>query len=191
MASIEVGISSIQLKQLEEALNPKQLKQAVYQAIKRTTTTGTVAVRKIVREKTYISAKYANRAVKTRMEGNEGVITISQKLVPLIGYKVSATKKMGVVAQVSKDRPPIILRHAFKGRVRAGEDGGHIGIFQRQKLSGPKATPRGIAQRLPIAEQFGPSVLQLIDVPQTFKELTVNLEDTLQKNIDSQISRFT
>ncbi len=212
MASIEVGISSIQLKQLEDALNPKQLKQAIYQALKRTATTGATRIRKKVREVTYISASGAKDTINAGMIGDDGNIGIRQKLTPIQDFKVSVSKKAGVVALVSKGRPPIILRHAFRARMKSG----HVGIFSRastiqfsglsqdsklafsagmlhfkqSRLVTRNGNKKAVG-RFPIVEQFGPSVLNIVEAPKIMEEVMQDLGDVLEKNVQSQIDRFT
>src|SRR4051812_21236624 len=114
-----------QLALMRQLLNPKQFKQGIYQAVRRTTNAAAKIFRDIVQERTFLQAKYAKRVIKSRVQGGDlpvGTVTISQEKVPLIGYQVTNHgRKVGVEVMVSKDRPPIHLRHAFLVRLRTAE----------------------------------------------------------------------
>ncbi len=206
---INFTINEAQLARLKADLSPRQVKQAQFQAIKRTTAFAARQVQDKVQEETYINKKYVRRVVIATAPKGEppvGKVTISQKLVPLIGYRVSATKKNGVIAYVSRDRPPIFLRHGFKAFVfskqqaEQGSTVGHTGIFVRTRhlpTKGPNAgnkklklTPRGFAGRLSVEEQFGPSVLNLVEQPKLLGAITDEVNAQLEKNIQSQLDRF-
>lgn len=195
MTSVQIGINESQLAEIRKLLNPKQFQQAIYQAVKRTTSKGTTIVRDKMKAATFINTKYVRRAVTTKMESGEtpvGIVNISQHQVPLIGYRVNVSKRGGAIAQASRDRPPLIFRHAFKGKIRNRKtqdaDEGHIGIFLRRKSDRTKS---GFVARLPIDEVLGPSVLSLVEAPKMLSEVETILQDELEKQVQSQVDRFT
>lgn len=205
---VNITMNDAQLARLRADLTPQQVKQATYQAIKRTTAFAAKEVRDVVQEKTYLNTKYARRVISSKVSRSEppfGIVTISHKLVPLIGYRTTATKRGGVTAYLSKDRPPIRLRHAFKRRVFSVEqaaqgDTGHMGIFLRARHLPSKGrnagnrrlkmTRKGFAGRLAIEEQFGPSVLDLVEQPKLLGAITDEVTVQLERNIQSQLDRF-
>jgi hypothetical protein len=207
VSTLAIRINTAQHARLKAMLNPKQFKAAQFQAVKRTTTFAERQVKKEVREQTTINKKYVDRVVKSRVSREDpplGVVTISQRLVPAVGYKHTASKRSGVTVSPTKGKPTIRLKHGFKARARSpqqGEGGGHVGIFLRGKRlpsKGPnvgkkryKLTKRGFAGRLVIEEQFGPSVLDIVSVPGIRAKLVTAISDVLDKNVRSQIDRFT
>lgn len=226
---VTVAVSDEQLKELEAVLPPKQVRIALFQAVKKTVGIpphggGRTQINKRVREELNISKKYADRAISARMTSGDnpvGVISILRRPIPLIAYRPRVSKKGGARVTVAKGKPPIVYRHAFKATVKtAGSNGaeheGHEGIFVRDRhlpTKGPNAdhvrewvykgkkrksriklTPQGIAGSFAIRELMGPSVLSVLGEAGTTKvaqEELAKLQDVLQKNLDSQIARFT
>lgn len=219
---LSISIPQAQVDKLEAAIGKETARRAIYQAVFRTTRAGATIIRKRVQEELQVDSKYINRAITIRVDNSmdkadaTGHIIVSPKLIPLVGYgDRKAGKQGGITIVVSKDRPPIYLRHAFYATVRAGDDGTHKGIFMRAKgrdksggkvmkgtfnhlkvgkYQGGKLTAAGYARRLPMEEQFGPSVVDAIgpDKLTTLGQaIHADLAQTLQKNLESQISRFT
>ena len=54
---------------------------------------------------------------------------LSQELLPAVAYKVSGGNRSGLRIQVSPDRAPITLRHAFRATLKSG----HAGVFSRAR----------------------------------------------------------
>ena len=205
---IAIQVSEEQRRELEAVLTPKQVRQALFQAVKRTTKTGRAQVNRRVREEINISKKYADRAITSRdPKGDDpvGVITISRRPIPLIAYRPRVSKKGGARVTISKHKPPVAFKHYFRATVKLkGEDqehDGHEGIFFRTrhlptkgKNAGKgKLTPRGFAGRLAIKQAMGPSVLSVFGEDGATKVATeelAKLQAVLQKNIDSQLNRF-
>jgi hypothetical protein len=162
MPVFEVAIPDQQLARMREALSPGQYRQASYQAVKRTTRKVARAVQDEVKRRTFIKPKYVKRVVTARDPQGDvpvGVVRISQEWLPAIAYKVSGGKRSGIRIQVSRDRAPVTLRHAFRATLKSG----HVGIFARAKHLPTKGanqgkgrlTPRGFAGRFAIAEEPG------------------------------------
>jgi hypothetical protein len=205
---INISMNEAQLARLRADLSPQQVKQAQFQAIKRTTAFAAREVQDVVKAETYINTKYVRRVVTSKVSKSDspfGTVTISQRLVPLIAYRVTASKRGGVTAYLAKNRAPIRLRHAFKRRVFSAEqaaqgDTGHVGIFLRARHLPTKGrnvgnrrlkiTRRGFAGRLAIEEQFGPSVLNLVEQPKLLGAITDEVTVQLEKNTQSQLDRF-
>jgi hypothetical protein len=219
-ALLSISIPQAQVDKLEAALGKATTRQAVYQAVYRTTRAGATIIRKRVQENLVLDSKYINRAIKIRIDNSMGKadatghITISPELIPLVGYQDGGDGKSGITVVISKNRPPLVLKHAFYARVTNKDGKSHKGIFLRAKgrdISGGKVmkgtykhlkvgryeggrlTKRGYARRLPMEEQFGPSVVDALgpDLQTTIgKEAALDLAETLQKNIESQLKRF-
>jgi hypothetical protein len=169
MASpLKVQVVAAQPNQLalaRQLLNPKQLKQGLYQATKRTANAGKKIFREIIQERTFLQNKYAGRVITSKVESGDppvGVVSIAQQRLPLVAYLVTATQTLGVVAIVSKGRPSIRLRHAFMAKLQTAEQAAkgftaHKGITERTRhlaTKGPNAGKGGITPRgLRIATQ--------------------------------------
>ena len=208
--AVSISIDPAQLAEMRRVLDPKQFKQAQYQAVRRTTNAARRIVENVVTEKVNLTRKYARRAVTSRVASengvNTGAVTITQRPIPLIGYRPKVSKRGGVTVTISLDRAPVFFRHAFKATVRTLEQviadeefEGHTGIFQRARGVGEfrgaggnrrGVTPEGFAHRLPIKELRGPSVLDVVEIPDVEKRVTEELGDALSRNVQSQIDRF-
>lgn len=208
------GVLSITVDREDEervraVLNPAQYRQAIFQAVSRTTKKLTTVVKKKLKERTFVKAKYLNRVVfasvpkKGTDAAPEGQVVIKNKRLPLTAFKVRASRKGGVFFQAGPDTQPIVFRHAFKATmVKAGDDGeheGHDGVFVRAKhlpTRGPNAgkgklTPRGFAGRLAIKELKGPGLLKMINVPDVISDIHVDTRAEFRKQLQSQVDRFT
>lgn len=215
-----ITISPEQIAKLEAAIGKQSTKQAIYQAVLRTTRAGTTIFRKRITEKLYLDQKYITRAITTDVRGLSrdsaeavGHIRVSAEPIPIVAYQDrKAGKQGGITVVISKDRPPLYLRHAFYARVGTG---GHVGIFfraegrdksagkerfivsggriaQRYKHGG-KLTASGYARRLPMEEKFGPSVVDAYGdkvLTTMGQQINVDLQETLVKNLQSQLDRF-
>lgn len=205
---LTVSVSDEQRAALEAVLPPKQVRQALFQAVKRTINSGRVQVNRRVREEINITKKYADRAIKSydpKGDDPVGYISISRQPIPLIAYRPRFTKK-GVRVVVSKKKPPLVYRHAFEAAVRSQQQAaqgieGHLGVFVRARhlpTKGPnvgkgKLTPKGIAGRFAIKELMGPSVLSVLGeqgTTQVAREELAKLQGTLEKNLAGQMDRF-
>lgn len=199
MPAIEIRPDPALSRKLDETLNPRQIRSATFQAVKRTTGKVAGIIQAELQERTVVKTKYIKRVVKTTAATGDppvGRIRVSQELLPLVAYQAKVTKRGGAVVTVSKDRTPITLRHAFRATVGKG---GHRGVFLRARnlpTKGPnegkgKLTPRGIAGRLAIKEQFGPSVLDLVELPEVLGAIKIDTQAEMAKYLNSQIDRFT
>jgi hypothetical protein len=206
MAGIVIEIPNDAYNRAVDLLDPKQLRQALFQTIKRTTNKGTRIVQDEVQEYLNISSKYVKRAVKTQIEPRDpappiGIIRISRRGLPLIAYKPSVTKRGGVTAKVWKDRPPLRFSHGFKGTVNyqnATTDAElHTGVFIRTRHASRgnkeahKLTPKGFAGRLAIKQLMGPSVEGAVELTKVSNAVYVGLQGEAEKQLQSQIDRFT
>lgn len=207
-AFVSIQVSDEAIQWLKGALPAKQVRQALFQAVKRTTKTGATQINRRVRAEINISKKYADRAIRVfdpKGDNPVGVVSISRRSIPLIAYRPRVSKRGGVRVTIGKGKPAVVFRHAFKATVRtkgeAGVHDGHEGIFGRTRhlptkgrnAGKGKLTPRGFAGRLAIKEAMGPSVLSVLGEQGTTRvaqEELAKLHDVLQKNLDSQVNRF-
>lgn len=197
---------------------PKQLRSASYQAVKRTADQGRrmIADRFVEQypriQRTKIESGDPTKRKRpiisrvSRGDNPEGVITVTEQPIPLIAFRPkgpgmkipSMGKPGGITVQISKNRPPVTLRHAFRVITRSG----HEGIYLRRKgvkrLVVARAANKAAAAitggvvtgRLPIVETFGPNVYDLMNVPQVNAEVVQKLDGLLAKNLASQLSRY-
>lgn len=197
--AITIQIDDAQLRRLEADLKPRQIKQALFQAVKRTAGKVVTLVRKAVADRTFIKKKYVDRAVK--LDGPHGdmpvaTIRVSRKPIPLIAFPHTRSRKGGVTVRVSKDLPPIKLAHAFIARVaspsQAEQGAGHEGVFLRSRrpTGKNKLTPRGFTGRLAIEEQFGKPVMAVVDMPAVMQKIELDTRAEMDKQIQGQLDRF-
>lgn len=206
MPDVRFILPEAQREKLEASLDPKQLRQAIYQIVARTTGHFTKIIQDVVRKSTTIKQKYVRRVIVARKpQGDppEGIVTVKRERIPLEAFQVRVSKLGGVTVTISKDRDPIRISHGFRATMPGS---GHVGIFTRSrhlptrganasargKRGGPKyrITPKGVAGRLAIEERFGPTVLDIVSFPDTLKTITFDGEQYMQKQAESQISRF-
>lgn len=208
-ALFSVSVDKVEEDRVRAVLDPKQYRQAIFQAVLRTTKKIGTAVGKGIKEHSYIKPKYIKRSIFVRVPKNksgdvspEGTVEVKKKRLPLIAFKVRASKKRGVTVQTSPDGAPIVLRHAFKATVRlagtSDEHEGHDGIFLRARhlpSKGPhvgkgKLTKRGFAGRFAIAEQFGPSAFFFASLPEVKDSIVIDARAEMRKQLTSQVARF-
>jgi hypothetical protein len=205
-AILSIQIDPEERENLARVLNPKQLKQAQFQAVKRTTNKVVGLVQKAVKDRSFIKPKYIKRVIAKRDPRGDppvGEVVVTKKRLPLIAFKVRASKKNGVTAQVSKGAAPIVLRHAFVATVRTKgtdeEHDGHKGVFQRDRhlpTKGPNAgkgklTARGFAGRFAIKEQFGRSVFDVVNVKAVVDGIVFDAGAEMSRQLQGQLARFT
>jgi hypothetical protein len=200
-----VVIDPQDLQRMREALSPSQYRSATFQAVKGTTGKVRTIIAGKVRERSEVKKKYVDRVIRTKQPRGDppvGEVTVSQELLPLIAFKARALKRGGVRVTVSPDRTPLTLRHAFLAKMKSG----HTGVFLRARhlpTKGPNAglktakgkpkyklTARGIAGRFAIDEQFGPSVLQVVALPEVLDSIVLDVGEDLAKRVNSQMDRF-
>lgn len=218
MALVEFKVSDSQLRDLQRILNPKQVRTAIYAAVRRTTNKARQIAAKAVLERMEIPRKYVDNsrnryaAIRSRIVANDppvGILNVKRVSLPLSAFKAKASKSGGVTVTVDKQQPPIVIRHGFMREVQTKRqmDLGvsHKGIFTRKRTSarlGEKytyrwkkytigVTPKGIAWRLPINQHFGPSVLAFITRDEIRIAVEKKIGNEFEKQIDSQVSRFT
>lgn len=216
MGDISVQIPQEQLDRLQAQLSGDQLDKAIYQAVYRTTRAGASIIRRIVKESMNLDAKYITRVISTAMRGSgaesQGHVIVSREAIPLVAFLDRAIKKGGISVTISKDRAPIVFRHAFYSTVGKGD--GHKGIFFRAEgrdssgtlaekatfrslrthvYEGGRLTARGYARRLPIEQAYGPSVVDAIgpeELTDIGTRIVAELQARLEKNVTSQLKRF-
>jgi hypothetical protein len=86
---IDIIIPPDQLQKLTDRLSPRQLHQATYQVVKRTTAQVVRLIRKEVREQVTIDKKYVDRVItQVNPQGDPpvGQVIIKKQPVPLIAF---------------------------------------------------------------------------------------------------------
>lgn len=157
--NFSISIPEDQVTEIEQRIGRQSTKQAIFQAVFRTTRAGVVIVRKRVQEKLAISQKYITRVVRVQMRGGDfgaqGHILVTNESVPIAAYPAvkigmqgppEAGQKSvpggGLLVTMSRDRPPVFFRHAFFARVGTGR---HKGVFWRAEGRDSSGTLREIA----------------------------------------------
>ncbi len=195
LPGIKVEIDPAQLAQARALLDGKTLLKAMRSAVAETTKFGVTIVKRELRDKTFISKKYYDRAIASRMPSGDppvGVITVSRQNVPLIGFKVSVSKSGGITAKIYKGaKGTLKFAHAFQATLRSG----HVGYYQRTRhisKNTPTAhlTPTGFAPRLTISELVGPPAVELVQVPEILAGIQTDLQDKLRDRLASKITYF-
>ena len=149
---------------MERTVGKASTRQAMYQAVKRTTAAAKRQIMKAVTADVNINAKYVTRAIRSTVLGGskdggeapEGVVRISGKSIPLVAFHPTYDKAHGITVIMVKSKGPLILRHAFFANTRnmkmfdlvvdagysegeakdASFDGGHKGVFTRKEKVG-------------------------------------------------------
>jgi hypothetical protein len=210
MATVTIQPPEALLAQMREQLKPGQFRQAIWQAVKRTTEKGAKQVQAAIAEQTTIrkdKAKDGIKTVLTRGDSPIGTITIRRRPLPASYFKTRASKRRGASVQFTRNGPVVSLGHAFKATVTtagiAGEHGGHIGIFTRAKRlpsKGPnvkraKMVQSGeyagkIAAQFTLKEIFGPPLIDLVNGTEIAAQVTKDAGTEMSKQLQSQINRF-
>lgn len=192
---------------------PKAIRQTHYAAVKKTADQGRNMIFARFKEQ-YPNVQKSKiesgdltkrkRPIVSRVENREdrptGIISVRDYKIPMIAFKPTGggakipSRAGGVTVTMDKAKGPQIFRHAFKAKMRSG----HEGIFNRvSAMSGGKwkpgwkhkTTASGYAARFPIRELFGPSIYDLVDVPEINAQVMRELDAILVKNIEGQIKR--
>lgn len=194
---------------LERELTPDQLRRALYTIVTRTQSKVVTSIgRGVHDENPFIKKKYLKRVVsKIKPQGNPpvGAVVVKNERLPLIAFKVKGFKggpgTHGGTITIAKDLSPIVLRHAFLASVKAGADSEHTGIFLRAKGipssvvknrdgHARKYTPEGFAERLPIEQQFGPGIFNIVVIPEVLKRIEIDTTAEMQKQAASRLDFY-
>jgi hypothetical protein len=203
---LSIGVDPAIQARIRSLLDPKQVRQAEFQAVKRTTGKLVTIVKNKVKEQSFVKPKYIGRVISKRDPRGDppvGEVIVRKQRLPLVAFKISVSKRSGVRVSLSKNLPPIVLRHAFVATVKApannGEVSEHTGVFLRSRhlpSKGPnqgkgKLTARGFAGRLAIKQVFGKSIFAYVNVPEIRDEIVFDGRAEMRKQLENQIKRFT
>lgn len=212
MAGIVIEVNEALYQKAVAALDPGQLRKALFQAVKRTTDRGRNIARKEIMGQLKILKKYVDRSITTQLDIRDpapplGIIRISRRQLPLIAYKPTGGGmrkggKGGIRVKVWKDRGPLRFSHGFAATVNKQnaktDDEFHRGVFIRTRHLSPaergrgrKLTPKGFAGRLAIKQLMGPSAESAVELEPVAKAVYDGLTGEMDKQVQSQIDRFT
>lgn len=155
LANFKVSIPADQIKRLESLLDPKQVKQALFQAVRRTADEiRTIEVDSIV-EHSELTRHAAHNAVMTiipRGDIPEGRVVVSGKGVPIIGFRPTFLEDSGmsVTAGGELHVMPHVFKATMKGTTNDDNEYSHVGAFYRMR-AGDEAPP---AKSFSIAAQL-------------------------------------
>jgi hypothetical protein len=208
---ITVQIEQQQIRDLLARLDPKQLAQAEYQVVVRTTRWAAKQVSVETRKIINLSASRAKDVVRAKVPTKAspvGVVSIRDTMIPAVSYMTdrAVAGRMGgkgrgsITVRFRKDKPAIRFPYYFMAKVGTG---GHVGIFGRAKhlpSKGPntgkgKLGPNGFASRLAIKEVYGPSPYDLLVQDGTLtamaSRIVGQINDKMRKEAANQVYRFT
>lgn len=216
-AILSIQVEQQQIKDLLARLDPKQLSQAAYQIVTRTTRTLRMETSKKVRETLTIKSFGAKEVIGSKMPTKSnpvGTITIRDTNVPAIWYMTErsvssrlAGKGRSLSIRFRKDKPPLKFPNYFVATVAsaAQEAKGvaHTGVFGRSRhlptkgssQGKGKLTPSGFAGRLAIKEVLGPDPYSLMIQDGQLTAITQGLmtraQDRMLEVARGQMYRFT
>lgn len=208
---LQIELTEADYRRVRDALRmgPRATDSAIRAAVRRTISPGAEQLRRRVRETINVTAAAVREVITTKLApfpGLYGDVRVSQRPIPLVEYKHTATKRGGVTVRIFKSGAPLVLRWAFKQRM----PGGGAIIAQRVKGRATKRaahrTASGLVRRLsgrlnragfttvlPIKKNYGPSVRDLIakgGVRPLGRETQKDLSQRFQRNLQSQIRRY-
>lgn len=190
MIKIEANNSEIKrlLKELEST--PQKIQTAARKSINATLTQAKKRIPKFVTSKYNISAAAVRKTINIRRaSGNslQGQIVSSGRGTPLINFKIRTawnrrkTRKRGApvrrkIVNVSIEKGKWTRTPFFVATMKSG----HKGIFHRLNNS-----------RLPIGENFGPSVPTMIGkrADELQKELGAYYAESMEKNLQNSLNK--
>jgi len=190
---LSVGISDATIARLKAELDPSQFKQACRSAVHRTMITGKALMAREVQKKLNVRIGDIKPVIKSRENAEDlnGTLTVTQKRIPLIDFIGTAPTRGGVRIKLYEDQPSMVLKHAFVAVL----PGSGLQIDEREKYTGKgKKTKSGYVSRTPVETLKGISVLTTIGAEMataTGQRITRGLTETLEKNLLSQLDRFT
>ncbi len=217
MANVGIRLNENEVKALRAILDPRQYRQALYQATQRATRKGRVAAGKAVKARLPLRRKFIDdpdsrdAAIKSEFDRNAqtGKVVTTKIGVPLSEFPYRENKK-GVSVSIDSTRPRLELRHGFVAKVASraqiAQAVAHVGIFLRRRNVDSRLgqtytyrekqykigkSAKGIMWRLPIREHLGPSVFDLVKQDEILKPIVANIANLFHKELDGQISRFT
>lgn len=215
--NVGISLNDVEIKSLRAILDPRQYRQALYQATQRATRKGRVAAGKAVKARLPLRRKFIDdpdsrdAAIKSEFDRNAqtGKIITTQIGVPLSEFPHRESKK-GVSVSIDSTRPRLELRHAFKAKVASAaqiaQAVSHVGIFTRDRNIDARLgelyryrgkqykigkNAKGFMWRISIRERLGPSVWGLVRQDDILKPIVANIANLFHKELDGQISRFT
>ena len=175
MPGLSFSIDRVASKAIRKKLNSvaSGIEKATARALNRTTTSTVAFFSKETRKQVNVNAAALKKGVriqKARPKNQIGVMNVTGAHVPLTAMGARQTKR-GVTVRKYKTGGRILLKSAF---IQTMPKSGHVGVFRRVNKS-----------RLPIQEQYGPSLIALWvkrDAPISLHAVT-----TLQKEMNRQI----
>ena len=175
MAGLSFSVDKVVSKAIRRKLNnvASGIEKATSRALNRTSTSTIAFFSKETRKEVNVKASTLKKGIRkqrARPKNPVAVMNVSGAHVPLIAMGARQTKR-GVTVRKYKTGGRILLKGAF---IKTMPKSGHIGVFRRVNES-----------RLPIQEQFGPSLIALWvkrDTPISLHAVT-----TLQKEMNRQI----
>lgn len=132
MPTVTIKPPDALLAELRQKLSPQQFKQAIWQAVSRTTNKGRTQARQAAKDLTGLPAKHVNKAIVstlTRTDNPTGSITVTRAGMPLSAYKVKVSKSGGVTSEGTKGMQQLAFRHGFKATMKSG----HTGVYLRAR----------------------------------------------------------
>jgi len=178
VTSIALKIDRAVTKRIRKRLTSvaTNIERETARALNRAATSTRAFYSKEVRKQVNVKAAVLKRGVKIRRanaKNQVAALDVSGQHVPLIAMGARQTKR-GVTVKRYKAGRRILLKGAF---ITTMPKTGHVGVFRRKG-----------APRLPIQEQFGPSLINLWVTRDT--PISLHAVTTLQKEMNARILRL-
>lgn len=178
MISLGIKIADNSLKKLQREFQQvdKKIVKAQVRACNRTAVGTRTQVSKSVREKIRVKAsdvKDSTKIIKATQWKPEARVDVTGWPLPLVKFASPRKTKKGVTVGIEKGGKRTFRKSAFLATMKSG----HEGVFRR--LEKP---------RLPIKEQHGPSIPEIIS-GNTWKKIENYTNDRLQRELDHEIKR--
>lgn len=179
-----IEFTAEQIEKAERMLEhiPGAAPKAMARALNRAAESAKTEAGRKVRESYYVKSSDVSSTIKIykASETDLNALVISRgNLMPLMKFRVTPRKptpnrKKPIVARVKRGSGGPI-KHAFVARMNSG----HIGVFTRAGK-----------QRIPINENYGPSIPEMLNSESVSAWVEQKATETLDKRLDHEISRI-
>lgn len=201
--AIRVGINNAQFARAAALLDPVAMAIASQAAVSDTIRTGRALVARRIGEKIALPIGEIKKQIDVKrgsFRDPTGIISIRRVPVPAILFKPTQTRR-GVTVRMWKGGKRELLRGAFLHTVGA-KTGGKTSTARKLKVSRGgrdivaerKGTQGNRVPRTPLVQRYGPAVITGVTGNKGHRgaqeAITVDLSETLTKNMASQIDRF-
>jgi hypothetical protein len=178
---LQIEVDSKELQREFKRLNRGLREDVVQQSVNRATSHVKTVANRLVRDRLTLLARDVNRSLTVQRAYRRTAVaslTVTARVVPMLLYKAKqAGRRKPVTVQISKGGRRKELEFAFIEAM----DSGHRGVFGVDKSKKERRGPPPHRSQLPIAEMWGPQVIQVIEHADVMRELLRRGEARLLK----------